>query len=164
MTQYCCRCRRWGAFTLFAAQRYPNSRITAVSNSRTQREYIEGECRRLGLANVTVVTRDVNELQLPAASFDRVVSVEMLEHVKNYEVMLRRISSWMRDDALLFIHIFCHKDTPYDFEDGWMAEHFFTGGTMPSAQLFLFFQDHLALEDQVRSAGWLVSCGRGSAD
>lgn len=128
----------WGSFTLYAAEKFPNSRILAVSNSKTQREYILGRARALGLANLDVVTADVNRFEPDPAwpAFDRVVSVEMFEHVRNWERLLRRISGWMTPSGRLFVHHFCHRNRAYPYEDrdasDWMARHFFTGGLMPS--------------------------------
>ncbi len=143
----------WGSFALWAADRYPNSRITAISNSRTQREFIAARAPK----NVEVRTADVRALELPAASFDRVVSIEMFEHVRNYEVLLRRIASWLRPSGSLFVHGFAHQRFAYPFEDrgasDWMAREFFTGGLMPSADLFRHFQNDLAIRDEWQLAG-----------
>ena len=147
----------WGSLTLWMAARYPGSRITAVSNSRPQREHIEARCRELGLRNVRVITEDVNRLSLDPAQFDRVVSVEMFEHVRNYQVLLERIASWLRPGGKLFVHIFCHRELMYPFEterdDDWMGRHFFTGGLMPAADTFLHFQQHMVVEQEWRLAG-----------
>lgn len=147
----------WGSLTLWMAARFPDSRITAVSNSRLQREHIEAQCRQRGFSNVRVITQDVNQLQLNASSFDRVVSVEMFEHVRNYQLLLERISSWLRPQGRLFVHIFCHRELMYPFEtqadDDWMGRHFFTGGLMPAADTFLHFQQHMVLQQQWRLAG-----------
>ncbi|HZZ56762.1 MAG TPA: cyclopropane-fatty-acyl-phospholipid synthase family protein [Opitutaceae bacterium] len=146
----------WGSLTLYLAERFPSARITAVSNSRTQRSYIEAQCARRGWRNVQVLTRDINELDLPGGRFDRVVSVEMFEHLKNYRELLRRIAGWLRPEGRLFIHIFTHRDQPYHFvaRDGtdWMARHFFSGGQMPSHGLLKAFADDLAV-----IAEWKVS-------
>jgi len=145
----------WGSLTLWMAARYPNARITAVSNSRPQREFIEARCGELGLRNVQVLTRDVNHLELPPSRFDRCVSIEMFEHLRNYQTLFERIRTWLRADGKLFAHIFCHRTLLYPFEtDGdrnWLGRHFFTGGLMPSADTFACFQRDLVLERR-----WLV--------
>jgi len=144
----------WGSLTLWMAERYPNARITGVSNSASQREHILARCRERGFDNVEILTRDVNQLQLDAR-FDRVVSVEMFEHVRNYKLLFERIAGWLEDDGSLFTHIFCHRCLMYPFEDegndDWMARYFFTGGMMPSTDTFLHFQDDLVLRER-----WLL--------
>lgn len=146
----------WGSLTLYMAAAFPASRIVGVSNSRSQREYILGEARRRGLENVEIVTADMNDFDVERR-FDRVVSVEMLEHMRNYEELFRRIAGWMKDDARFFVHIFCHREVAYPFEvrdaSDWMAQYFFTGGMMPSFDLFRSFDDHLQIEKEWQVPG-----------
>jgi cyclopropane-fatty-acyl-phospholipid synthase len=146
----------WGSFTLWAAERFPNARLHAVSNSRLQRELILSRAEAKGLRNVRVDTADINEFA-PSERFDRVVSVEMMEHVRNHPALFERIASWLAPGGEVFAHIFCHRSRTYTYEvegaSDWMAQHFFTGGMMPSEGLFSRYQEHLHLRDQWRVNG-----------
>lgn len=147
----------WGSLSLYMAEHYPNANITVVSNSNTQRLHIQQQAKEKQFNNLTVITCDVNQLELEQNSFDRVVSVEMFEHVRNYQRLFANISQWLKADGLLWCHIFCHRFIHYPFEVkndyDWMSKYFFTGGVMPAVSTFLHFQDHLQLENQWQWSG-----------
>jgi len=146
----------WGSLSLYMAERYPNSRIVSVSNSTSQRSFIESETARCGFENLSVVTADMNEFDAPGR-FDRIVSVEMLEHMSNWNALLRHARNWIADDGRAFVHVFSHRDSAYRFDHAdkadWIAQHFFTGGLMPSHNLMRQFEESFVVEKDWRWNG-----------
>jgi cyclopropane-fatty-acyl-phospholipid synthase len=146
----------WGSLSLFMAGRFPNARITAVSNSATQRAYIEAEAARRNLRNLNILTADMNVFAAPGR-YDRIVSVEMFEHMSNWRALLTRVRGWLAPEGALFIHIFTHRTGPYRFDHAdktdWIAQHFFTGGVMPSHGLIRQFPDLFVVEKDWRWNG-----------
>ncbi len=139
----------WGSLTLWMAENYPRARITGVSHSRTQREHILAEAGQRGLANVEIITCDMNDFDITSSRFDRVVSVEMFEHMKNWPRLMANVARWLKPGGLFFAHVFTHARFAYHFEvrdeSDWMSKYFFTGGMMPAHDLFLEFQEDLKI-------------------
>jgi cyclopropane-fatty-acyl-phospholipid synthase len=145
----------WGSLSLFMAEKFPNSKITSVSNSRTQKIFIDSEIKKRNISNLSIITADMNVFSTDQ-KFDRVVSVEMFEHMRNYQELMKRIAGWLTDQGKLFVHIFTHKEYTYKFEvrdeSDWMSKYFFTGGIMPSNDLLFYFNEHL-----VKKNFWIVN-------
>lgn len=146
----------WGSLSLWLAEHYPDSRVVGLSNSHGQREFIEARARQRGLHNLRILTGDIVHFEMPAEAlgdgFDRVLSIEMFEHMKNYGLLLAKVSRWLQPQGRLFVHVFAHRLLAYHFESqdesDWMSRYFFTGGTMPSEHMFAHFQDDLRLLEQ----------------
>ena len=146
----------WGSLSLWMAEHYPASRITAVSNSHSQREAVEATARLRGFSNLTVLTRDMNDFQADGR-FDRIVSVEMFEHMANWPALLARVAGWLTPEGRLFLHVFTHRARSYRFNvrdaDDWIARHFFTGGLMPGQGLIRRFPTLVEVESEWRWSG-----------
>jgi len=146
----------WGSLSLFMAARFPQSNFTVVSNSRTQKIYIDEQAGQRRLKNLRVITANINDFK-PLQTFDRVVSVEMFEHMRNYKKLMHLVSSALNTEGKLFVHIFTHREYAYKFEvtdeTDWMSKYFFTGGIMPSDDLLLYFNDQLSIEKHWHISG-----------
>ncbi|MEO8760460.1 MAG: cyclopropane-fatty-acyl-phospholipid synthase family protein [Bacteroidia bacterium] len=146
----------WGSLSLFMSAKFPDSNFTVVSNSRTQKIYIDEQAKQRGITNLTVITADINVFTIDK-TFDRIVSVEMFEHMRNYKMLMQKVSSFLKAEGKLFIHIFTHKEYAYKFEvideTDWMSKYFFTGGIMPSDDLLLYFNEHINIEKHWHVSG-----------
>lgn len=141
----------WGSLSLWIAEHFPKASLTSVSNSASQRDFILSQARHRSLHNIDVVVCDMNDFETELR-FDRVVSVEMFEHMRNYGELFRRIDHWLLPEGRFFMHVFCHRSTPYEYIDkgpgDWMSRYFFSGGIMPSSGLPLRFTEHLNIVDR----------------
>lgn len=146
----------WGSLSLFMSAKFPKSNFTVISNSRTQKIYIDEQAEQRGITNLTVITADIN-IFTTEKKFDRIVSVEMFEHMRNYKMLFEKVSSFLKDEGKLFVHIFTHKEYAYKFEvideTDWMSKYFFTGGIMPSDHLLLYFNEHLCIQKHWHVSG-----------
>jgi cyclopropane-fatty-acyl-phospholipid synthase len=151
----------WGSLSLWMARQFPDARIVSVSNSHSQRQFIAAQAAARGLRNLVVITEDMNVF-MPNRTFDRIVSVEMFEHMMNWRALLSRARSWLKADGRLFLHIFTHRAGAYLFdrtnEEDWIARHFFTGGVMPSHQLIRQYGDLFSVEREWRWSGTHYAC------
>jgi cyclopropane-fatty-acyl-phospholipid synthase len=146
----------WGSLSLFMAAKFPKSIFTVVSNSRTQKSHIDEQSKNRGIHNLIVITADINVFAIDT-KFDRIVSVEMFEHMRNYQLLMQKVASFLKTDGKLFVHIFTHKEYAYKFEikdeSDWMSKYFFTGGIMPSDHLLIYFNEHLNIEQHWHVSG-----------
>lgn len=142
----------WGSFSLYAAQHYPKCQFTALSNSPTQKAYIEEQIATNQLKNLTVICADITTAE-QSKLFDKILSVEMFEHLYNWKALLNKVSRWLKPEGQLLIHHFCHQTHGYDFDDGWMASHFFSGGMMPPGNMLDHFSENFSVAERAMING-----------